>query len=50
VKWKRIVSNIDDVSFFKSKAGFSKLDIYKCPFFKTGGRNIKKTLNSSLRA
>jgi hypothetical protein len=36
--------------FFKSKAGFSKLDIYKCPFFKTWGRNIKKTLNSSLRA
>jgi hypothetical protein len=29
---------------------FSKLDIYKCPFSKTGGRNIKKTLISSLRA
>ena len=36
--------------FFKSKAGFSKMDIYKCPFFKTGGRNIKKALHSSLRA
>jgi hypothetical protein len=29
---------------------FSKMDIYKCPFFKTGGRNIKKSLISSLRA
>jgi len=29
---------------------FSKLDIYKCPFFKTGGRNIKKAMHSSLRA
>ena len=38
------------IVFFKSKAGFSELDIYKCPFLKTGGRNIKKTLNSSLRA
>jgi hypothetical protein len=38
------------IVFFKSKAGFSKLDIYKCPFFKTWGRNIKKTLISSLRA
>ena len=36
--------------FFKSKAGFSKLDIYKCPFSKTWGRNIKKTSISSLRA
>ncbi len=36
--------------FFKSKAGFSELDIYKCPFFKTGGLNIKKSLISSLRA
>ena len=36
--------------FFKSKAGFSELDIYKCPFLKTWGRNIKKTSISSLRA
>jgi hypothetical protein len=36
--------------FFKSKAGFSEMDIYKCPFFKTGGRNIKKAMQSSLRA
>ena len=36
--------------FFKSKAGFSKLDIYFCPFLKTGGRNVKKTSTSSLRA
>ena len=36
--------------FFKSKAGFSELDIYKCPFFKTWGLNIKKSLISSLRA
>ena len=36
--------------FFKSKAGFSELDIYKCPFFKTGGLNIKKSLISSLRS
>jgi hypothetical protein len=35
--------------FFKSKAGFSKMDIYFCPFFKTGGRNVKKTSISSLR-
>jgi len=38
------------IVFFKSKAGFLKLDIYKCPFLKTGGRNIKKTLHSSLRS
>ena len=36
--------------FFKSKAGFSELDIYKCPFLKSGGRDIKKTMHSSLRA
>jgi hypothetical protein len=36
--------------FFKSKAGFSKLDIYKCPFSETRGRNIKKSLISSFRA
>ena len=35
--------------FFKSKAGFSELDIYKCPFLKSGGRDIKKTSISSLR-
>ena len=35
--------------FFKSKAGFSKKDKNKCPFFKTGGRNVKKTSISSLR-
>jgi hypothetical protein len=29
---------------------FSKLDIYKCPFFKTGGRDLKKTSISSLTA
>ena len=38
------------IVFFKSKAGFLKLDIYKCPFLKTGGRNIKNSLHSSLRA
>jgi hypothetical protein len=38
------------IVFFKSKAGFSELDIYKCPFLKTGGRNIKNSLISSLRA
>ena len=38
------------IVFFKSKAGFSELDIYKCPFLKTGGRNVKKTSTSSLRA
>jgi len=38
------------IVFFNSKAGFSKLDIYFCPFLKTGGRNVKKTLHSSLRA
>ena len=36
--------------FFKSKAGFSELDIYKCPFLKSGGRDIKKTMHSSLRS
>jgi hypothetical protein len=36
--------------FFKSKAGFLKMDKNKCPFLKTWGRNIKKTLHSSLRA
>jgi hypothetical protein len=29
---------------------FSKMDIYKCPILKTWGRNIKKSLISSLRA
>jgi hypothetical protein len=29
---------------------FSKMDIYKCPFCKTWGRNIKNSLISSLRA
>ena len=38
------------IVFFKSKPGFLKLDIYKCPFLKTGGRNIKKALHLSLRA
>ena len=37
------------IVFFKSKAGFSELDIYKCPFLKSGGRDIKKTSTSSLR-
>ena len=37
------------IVFFKSKPGFLKLDIYFCPFLKTGGRNVKKTLISSLR-
>jgi len=35
---------------FKSKAGFLKMDILKCPFLKSEGRNVKKTLHSSLRA
>jgi hypothetical protein len=35
---------------FKSKAGFSKMDKNKCPFLKTGGRLLKKTSTSSLRA
>ena len=38
------------IVFFKSKAGFSELDIYKCPFLKSGGRDIKKTMHSSLRS
>jgi hypothetical protein len=29
---------------------FSKMDIYKCPFSKTGGRLLKKAMHSSLRA
>ena len=38
------------IVFFKSKAGFSKMDKNKCPFLKSGGRNIKNSLHSSLRA
>jgi hypothetical protein len=29
---------------------FSKMDKNKCPFLKTAGRLLKKTLHSSLRA
>jgi hypothetical protein len=29
---------------------FSKMDKNKCPFSKTGGRDLKKTMHSSLRA
>jgi hypothetical protein len=29
---------------------FSKMDIYKCPFSENGGRDLKKTMHSSLRA
>jgi hypothetical protein len=34
---------------FKSLRRFSKKDIYKCPFLKSGGRLLKKTSTSSLR-
>jgi hypothetical protein len=36
--------------FFNSWGRFSKMDKNKCPFLKTWGRNIKKTMHSSLRA
>jgi hypothetical protein len=29
---------------------FPKMDIYKCPILKTGGRLLKKAMHSSLRA
>jgi hypothetical protein len=29
---------------------FPKMDKNKCPFLKTGGRDLKKTMHSSLRA
>jgi hypothetical protein len=29
---------------------FPKMDKNKCPFFKNGGRDLKKTMHSSLRA
>jgi hypothetical protein len=29
---------------------FPKMDIYKCPFSKNRGRDLKKTMKTSLRA